>query len=181
MTRPRGGALAALLVALGLAVTAFAVPWGFQEKGKKAPPIHDISTDTQDPPAFVAALALREAAHAANPAAYGGDSTAEQQHKAYPDIRPLDLDASPGQSFTRAVAAAKGMGWQVVAEDSTAGRIEATATTSWFGFKDDVVVRIRPSGDRARIDVRSVSRVGKGDMGKNAARVRAYLARLQSM
>lgn len=180
MTRPRGGALVGLVVALALAVTAFAVPWRFQQRGKQVPPIHDISTDTQDPPAFVAALALREAGHAQNPAAYGGDSTAQQQLRAYPDIKPLDLDASPGQAFTRALAAAKGMGWQVVAEDPTAGRIEATATTPWFGFTDDVVVRIRPNGDRARVDVRSVSRVGKSDMGTNAARVRAYLARVRS-
>ena len=70
------------------------------------------------------------------------------------------------------------MGWKIVAADSTAGRIEATATTPWFGFKDDVVVRVRPEGSGSRIDVRSVSRVGQSDVGTNARRIRAYLADL---
>jgi uncharacterized protein (DUF1499 family) len=72
------------------------------------------------------------------------------------------------------------MGWEIVAADSAAGRIEATATSAWFGFKDDVVVRITPEGDGSRVDVRSVSRVGKGDVGANAARIRDYLERLKT-
>jgi uncharacterized protein (DUF1499 family) len=71
------------------------------------------------------------------------------------------------------------MGWDIVAADAPAGRIEATATTRWFGFKDDVVVRIEPAGEGSRIDVRSVSRVGGSDVGTNAKRIRAYLRRLQ--
>jgi len=66
----------------------------------------------------------------------------------------------------------------VVASDAAAGRIEATATTRWFGFKDDVIVRIRPEAAGSRVDVRSVSRVGRGDLGANAARVREFLAKL---
>ena len=176
ITRPRGAMIATLLVTFALAAVAFAVPWQFQRKAKAAPPIHDISTDTQDPPAFVAVLPLRT--NALNPATYGGDSVAAQQHQAYPDIKPLELSVPPTAAFDRALAAAKGMGWSIVAADSTAGRIEATATTLWFGFKDDVVVRIQPAGSGSRLDVRSVSRVGKGDAGTNAARVRAYLARV---
>jgi uncharacterized protein (DUF1499 family) len=72
------------------------------------------------------------------------------------------------------------MGWELVASDSAAGRIEATATTPWFGFKDDVVVRVRPDGSGSRIDVRSVSRVGKSDVGANAKRIRTYLADIAS-
>ncbi len=67
------------------------------------------------------------------------------------------------------------MGWEIVAADSTAGRIEATATTAWFGFKDDVVIRVRPANGGSRVDVRSLSRVGVGDVGTNAKRIRAYL------
>lgn len=176
--RPRGGSLAQLGLALALGCTAFAVPWMFLQRAKQIPPIHDITTDTREPPQFVAVLPLRR--NAMNPATYGGDSVAALQHRAYPDIRPLTLDVPPGQAFDRALAAANAMGWTVEAADSTSGRIEATATTPWFGFKDDVVVRIGAEGAGSRVDVRSVSRVGVGDFGTNAARVRSYLARLAS-
>ena len=178
VTRPRRAGLGVLLVALVLGAAAFLVPWGFRQKARGKPPIHDITTDTQNPPAFVAVLPLRQ--DAPNPATYGGDSVAEQQHRAYPDIRPLELHIPPAQAFDRALAAAREMGWSINAADRAAGRIEATATTTWFGFKDDIVVRIRPEGAGSRIDVRSVSRVGRGDLGTNAARVRAYLGRLAS-
>ena len=176
LTRPRGGALLALLAAFAAGATAVAVPWTLMQRARGAPPIHDITTDPADPPAFVAVLPLR--ADAPNPATYGGPEVAAQQARAYPDIRPLRLAIPPGAAFDRALAAARAMGWDIVAADTAAGRIEATSTTRWFGFKDDVVVRVRPDGAGSRVDVRSVSRVGKGDVGTNARRVRAYLARL---
>jgi uncharacterized protein (DUF1499 family) len=175
-TRPRGGGLVALLVALVVAGTAFVLPWRWAQQAKRVPPIHDITTDTENPPEFVAVLPLR--AGAANPATYGGDSVAALQRQGYPDIRPLHLDAPPAAAFARALATAKAMDWQIVSADSAAGRLEATATTRWFGFKDDVVVRVRPDTTGSRVDVRSVSRVGKSDVGTNAARVRTFLARL---
>jgi uncharacterized protein (DUF1499 family) len=177
-TRPRGAGLGLLLVAFAFGAAAFLVPWGFLQKAKGTPPIHDITTDTQNPPTFVAILPLRK--DALNSATYGGESVAEQQRRAYPDIRPLELPLPPAKAFDRALAAARAMGWTIDAADSTAGRIEATATTAWFGFKDDIVVGIRPDSVGSRVDVRSVSRVGKGDIGTNAARVRGYLARLAS-
>lgn len=94
-------------------------------------------------------------------------------------IQPVVLNAPAREAFTRARAAAEAMGWQIVSADAAAGRIEAVATTFWFGFKDDVVVRITPQGAASRIDVRSKSRVGRGDAGTNARRIRAYLKRLQ--
>jgi uncharacterized protein (DUF1499 family) len=167
---------------LGLAVVlgalAAGVPWYWRRLASRVPPIHDISTDTADPPVFVAVLPLR--ADAPNPAAYGGPELAAEQAKGYPDIHPLVLPATPpGAAFARARAAARAAGWTIVAADSAAGRVEATATTGWFGFKDDVVVRIRPEGQGSRVDVRSVSRVGKSDVGTNARRIRAYLDRLR--
>lgn len=93
-------------------------------------------------------------------------------------IAPLVLQASPAQAFDRARAAARDMGWQIVSADPAAGRIEAVATTFWFGFKDDVTVRVTPQDGQARIDVRSRSRVGRGDAGANAARIRRYLEKL---
>src|SRR5207302_9610810 len=104
-------------------------------------------------------------AGAPNTAAYGGRDLAEQQRKGYPDLEPLVLGVPPSAAFTRARDAAEGMGWLIVAAEPAAGRLEATDSTLWFGFKDDIVVRIVPQGSGSRIDVRSVSRVGRSDLG----------------
>jgi uncharacterized protein (DUF1499 family) len=165
-----------LVAAFGLGLVAAAVPWYWQRRARAVPPIHDISTDTAEPPAFVAVLPLR--ADAPNPAEYEGPELAAAQERAYPDVRPLVLAMPPDAAFERAHEAARHAGWEIVAADSAAGRIEATATTGWFGFKDDVVVRIRPAEGGSLVDVRSVSRVGKSDVGTNARRIRAYLDRL---
>jgi uncharacterized protein (DUF1499 family) len=172
----RGLTLAVLSFLLGTAFVA--IPIARIRVGGPKPPIHDISTDTQDPPQFVAVLPLR--AGAPNTAVYGGEKIAAQQHHAYPDIQPYEVNLPPAQAFERALAAARKMGWDIVAVDPADGRIEATDTTFWFRFKDDVVVRIRPSGAGSRIDVRSVSRVGVGDVGTNARRIRAYLHLLKA-
>src|SRR5207245_2074399 len=113
-------------------------------------------------------------------AAYGGPAVAAQQHRAYPDLRPVTLPEPPPRAFERALAVARAQGWEIVESSPAEGRIEATDTTRWFGFKDDVVVRVRPEGAGSRVDVRSLSRVGRSDVGKNAARLRAYLRALGS-
>jgi uncharacterized protein (DUF1499 family) len=164
--------LAALLIGGGVAF----VPWHWLRQARRVPPIHDISTDLEHPPEFVAVLPLR--AGAPNPAVYGGPEVAAAQREGYPDLHSLVVQLAPGAAFARALASARAMGWAVVAADSTAGRIEATATTPWFGFRDDVVVRVEPDPAGSRVDVRSVSRVGRSDVGTNARRIRAYLARL---
>jgi uncharacterized protein (DUF1499 family) len=162
-------ALAGMLA--GLCV--FWLPWQKMRTARRVPPIHDISTDTDNPPLFAAILPLR--ATAANPAAYGGAEVAAQQHAAYQDIQPLHLALPPDQAFQRALAAARGKLWTIVATDSAAGRIEAFDRTFWYGFIDDVVVRVSAEPAGSRIDVRSVSRVGKSDVGTNAGRIRAFL------
>jgi len=164
------------LLALCVALAAIAPPLILLGEARKVPPIHDISTDTVDPPAFEALAAER--AKWPNGAAYGGAVVAAQQTRAYPDVKPLVVKADPRETMQRAIDAARAMGWEVVASDAASGRIEATARTFWFGFRDDVVVRIRPEGAGSRVDVRSVSRVGKSDIGTNAKRVREFLARL---
>lgn len=164
------------LIALCLALFAVAPPLIFRAKAKQVPPIHDITTDTQDPPQFVALRSERE--KSPNGAAYGGPEIAAKQVAAYPEIKPLVVATPPVDELQRAIDAARAMGWEVVASDAAAGRIEATARTGWFGFKDDIVVRIRPEGAGSRVDVRSVSRVGRSDVGANAARVKEYLGRL---
>jgi uncharacterized protein (DUF1499 family) len=169
---PRGGLPAAVLgLVAGVAVAA--VPFGHLRMARSVPPIHDITTDTRDPPQFVAILPLR--AGAPNPAAYGGEAIARQQGKAYPDIRTAQLAVDPETAFTRAHEAARALGWEIVAAVPAEGRIEATDETFWFGFRDDVVVRIRRANGDSRVDVRSVSRVGRSDVGANARRIRRFL------
>lgn len=171
-----GMALAIIAIAGGLAVAA--IPMSWRMKANKVPAIHDITTDTVNPPPFVAILPLRQ--EAPNPAAYGGTAVADQQKQAYADIRTEVLDLPLGRAFERALAVAKADGWHIVAADPAAGRIEATDTTFWFGFTDDIVIRLVAAGERTLLDIRSVSRVGRSDAGKNADRIRSYLKRLRS-
>ncbi len=161
-----------------------------------APPIHDISTDIEHAPAFQALLPLRQGAP--NKADYDGPdmvvyqgkrmSTALAQKKAYPDIKPyaglFDMHDRPNSTpmqvlFWRGFETAKQMGWNVVAFDPAQGRVEAMDTSFWFGLTDDIVIRVRPAGRLgARLDIRSKSRVGVSDRGKNAARIRDYFKAL---
>jgi uncharacterized protein (DUF1499 family) len=174
----RSGAVGGLVLSVAVGLAVAYLPWRLNQQAQRAPPIHDISTDLTDPPEFVAVLPHR--ADAQNPATYGGPEVAAAQRKGYPDIQPLELAVTPDIAYARALAAAHEMGWEPVAADAAAGRIEATATTLWFGFKDDAVVRIRPAAMGSRVDVRSVSRVGGSDVGTNAKRIRAYLAKVAS-
>ena len=172
--RPRRRALPAVGLAVLLAGVAIVVPWTLVRTARAVPPIHDITTDFAEPPAFVAVLPLR--AGSPNSAEYAGDSVAAQQRAGYPDLGPLRVAAPPAVAFRRAADAARAMGWEMVAADSAAGRVEATATTRWFGFKDDVGVRVRPDGGGSRLEVRSVSRVGGGGGGADGGRHPAYPA-----
>jgi uncharacterized protein (DUF1499 family) len=160
-----------------LAIFVAGIPWQMKQRAQQVPPIHDITTDTENPPAFVAILPLR--ANAPNSVEYRGTEIAAQQRKAYPDLQPLTVNAPPAVAFQRALRVARGEGWDIVESQLDQGRIEATDTTQWFGFKDDIVVRVTPLDSASRIDVRSVSRVGKSDVGTNAARIRNYLSKIQ--
>jgi uncharacterized protein (DUF1499 family) len=170
----RGILLGTISLLVGLALVG--LPGRFR-MGPPKPPIHDITTDTREPPEYVAVLPLR--VNAPNTSVYGGEKIASQQRAAYPDLQPLMLNVAPPQAFDRALAAVREMGWELVAADAAAGLIEATDTTFWFGFKDDVVIRVRPADGGSRVDVRSLSRVGGGDAGTNAKRIRAYLDALR--
>ncbi|MBI3621012.1 MAG: DUF1499 domain-containing protein [Nitrospirae bacterium] len=169
-----GSVAAACGLALGLAVAW--VPWSWQQTAKRVPAIHDITTDTGNPPQFVAILPLRK--DAANPVEYGGPDVAKLQQFAYPDIVPASLLMTPEEAFDRALKVVGELGWRMVAADRAALRIEAVDTTRWFGFKDDIVIRITPEEKSARVDIRSVSRVGKSDVGANAKRIRKFLEKL---
>lgn len=174
--RVRASHVPMLVAALVLGCGVAYFPWHWAQAARAVPAINDITTDTENPPAFVAVIPLR--AGAPVPVAYPGSETAAKQRDAYPDIRPLELALPLSSAFARALDAARSAGWEIDAADAASGRIEATATTPWFGFRDDVVIRVTPATAGSRIDVRSVSRVGKSDLGTNASRVRAYLSRL---
>lgn len=164
------------VLALVLAIGAAYMPLNMRMTAAKLPLIHDITTDTANPPVFVAIAPLR--ADAPNGVDYKTDP-AEQQ-KGYPDIAPLIVpDVTPADLFQRAEATARAMNWEIVSAEAAEGRIEATDTTAWWGFKDDIVIRIVPEGTGSRLDIRSMSRLGKSDIGKNAERVRAFLAKLK--
>lgn len=135
------------------------------------PPIHDISTDTLDPPVFTAAEKIRGAG--SNPLTIKPESIA-QQKQAYPELLSLRSPESVEESFNRALATANAMGWEVYHSDADSGTIEAVDTTAIMNFKDDVVIRVRAGTNESVIDVRSVSRVGVGDIGANAKRIRAF-------
>ena len=161
----------ALIPLLGLGSQAF--------KGRSLPQIHNISTDLVDPPAFNAVVALR--GENSNPLEYNVAELATVQKSAYPNVRTLNLNEDPQAVYTKAVALVKELGWQMVAADNAALLIEATETTSLWQFKDDVVIRIRPDqqGTGSVVDMRSVSRIGRSDLGANAARIEGFLAKLR--
>ena len=166
------------VVTLVLIASAAVVPGTHLRAAGRMPPIHDITTDPDDPPRFVAVLPLRQGA--ANSADYAGPALAAQQRAGYPDLEPARFAAAPDRVLERATDVARQLGWEIVAVAPAEGRLEATDRTRWFGFRDDVVVRVRPDGAGSRVDVRSVSRVGRSDLGTNARRIRTYLVALSA-
>jgi hypothetical protein len=183
-----GGRQAATALLIGFALIAYPLYLGV--KARNLPAIYDITTDPIDPPQFDAIARLRP--RDANPVTYAGLYTAEQQHNAYADIEPDDTNSSAQEAYDAAMKVITKRKWRVVdarppqapppvptprnvaiqASPARDGIIEAVARTPILGFRDDVVVRIRPTADGARIDVRSASRYGRHDLGSNAARVR---------
>jgi uncharacterized protein (DUF1499 family) len=178
-TRPgdrRRGFVAALL-AIVVGVAAAYTPLNWFLRAQQAPELNDITTDTNRPPPLVVTLQLRRGA--SNPATYPGANAAVLQRAAYPDITPVVLTDPPAEAFKKVDAAAMAMGWDVVARAPAEGRIEAVATSLWFGFRDDIVIRIQPDGAGSRVDIRSKSRDGESDLGVNARRIREFIAKLK--
>jgi uncharacterized protein (DUF1499 family) len=176
-TLRRGFLLSVFGVVIGIFV--FGIPWCYWRTAQRVPAIHDITTDTEHPPRFVSILPLRE--NAPNSSEYGGPEIAAKQRAAYPDLVPAVLPVPPDKAFEQALAATRKMGWVIVDANRADGRIEATDTTFWFGFKDDIVIRVTPADNGSRVDIRSVSRVGKSDVGMNAKRIRKYFKELRKM
>ena len=165
-----------------IAIAVFFVPYSQFSRG--APPIHEVTTDFENPPAFIDIVPLRVASKAANPPEFVPvikgfglevDVVAEQKEH-YPDIQPLRFNGTNYDAvFEKAMDGVNKMGWTLVSSSPTLGRIEAYDTTAWFGFVDDIVIRIEAQPMAYELDIRSKSRVGFGDVGANAKRVRDYL------
>jgi len=145
--------------------------------GGKYPEIHDITTDITDPPIFVQAAKIRE--DSANSLEISPD-TLQLQSTAYPGLKTMQSHLDFDQAYAQASTVAKKMGWKITASDPEAGTIEAIDTTSIMGFKDDIIIRLRPAESGTLIDLRSASRVGRSDLGANARRIREFMARYKS-
>jgi uncharacterized protein (DUF1499 family) len=137
------------------------------------PLIHDISTDTQDPPEFQEVVKLRLAGE--NSPEYEGASLAGRQQQAYPEIQPIITRLDRNDALTEATQVVKDLQWEFINIDYDKGIIEAYDTSRIFGFVDDIIIRVRSEGRGSRVDIRSVSRVGRGDLGKNAERVKQFI------
>ena len=165
----RGGA-----VGLGVGVVFIAVA----SRGVGKPRINDFTTDPADPPALVHAATLPP--NAARDMAYP-KAFADIQRACCADLRPAHVRAGPPEAFARAEAAARQMDLTITWRDPSAGLLEAMATSRLFGFHDDIAIRVRPETDgTSRIDVRSKSRDGEGDLGVNAARIRTFVAAVEA-
>jgi uncharacterized protein (DUF1499 family) len=165
---------------LGIIIGGMAVyvPWSWKQTLDAHPYIHDITTDLNDPPAFVVVASVRgEGDH---PVTYDGPEVAAQQREAYPELQPLMVSADAATVFAAAKKVVDSMGMELVDASERDLRIEATQTSFFYGFKDDIVVRIVATPDATRVDVRSKSRVGRSDIGQNAKRIKTYLAKLET-
>jgi uncharacterized protein (DUF1499 family) len=138
------------------------------------PAINDITTNLEDPPAF-----RYDPSGEDRDMAYPADFV-EQQRAGYPDLAPIALEMSPGAAHEKVIELFERNGWQVTYNDPVSLTLEATDTTKLFHFVDDIAVRVRPQGTGAVVDMRSKSRVGRGDLGANAKRIRKLRDELSS-
>lgn len=139
----------------------------------EGPFMNDITTDLDDPPVFSAVIPLRP--EGSNTIEYGGPAMAANQRRVHPEVQPILSTLAPDAAFARALEVAEDMGWDIVAQNPSTGIIEAVDTTPFFRFKDDIVVRVRPRDAGSRVDLRSHSRIGLTDLGKNAARIMEFV------
>jgi uncharacterized protein (DUF1499 family) len=172
------GGVRQAITALFIGVALIAYPLYLGGKAYRLPAIYDVTTDPIYPPQFDAIKRLRP--RDAHPVAYAGLYAAEQQRASYPEIAPEDTSASPQEAYDAALKVIKKRKWVIVDDRPPQGarregHIEAIARTLILGFPEDVAVRVRPTTDGARVDVRSASRYGLHDFGDNAERVSALV------
>lgn len=155
------------------------------KKAKDVPFIHNITTDVADAPRFYEVAKIRtdkDNPHHFDSAQKIGDTgtLGELQLKAYPKVRTLITDMPVAEALAKSEAIAKSLGWEIVSVDPDLGVVEATETTALWGFKDDVVVRVRSENGQTEVDLRSVSRFGGSDLGANAARIQTFLSKFEA-
>ena len=174
-----GGERVMALAGIVIGAAVFYVPWQFYHTVGQVPRIHDITTDTENPPAFSAAvMAARQAEHG-DVRPYSQD-VGRQQQAGYPDLAPLKTTVPPADAFKRALAVVQAMPRTTVDDsDPAKGTIEASQRSLFMGFTDDFVLRVTPDGQGSRIDMRSESRQGRSDLGVNAKRIRSTFAALK--
>ena len=160
---------------MGVTASVITLAWmGVQfATASSVPPIHNISTNLDDPPAFHAALEARQSCSNAHD--YDEEDAKAQAEGYGDDLKGIRSSEDVATNVARAVAVAEELGWDVISEDEELGLVEAVDTTFWFGFKDHVAIRVRAEGDGAVVDLRSVSCVGQSDLGANAARIKAFI------
>ena len=163
----RGAILGRMLVALPGAVLLISLLAGRGDY----PPIHDVTTDIKDPPVFT--MAMEQRPESANSLEIDPQAISAQQ-EAYPDVQTIRTSLDIEAAYDRALAVAGDLGWDIYHQDRNAGVIEAVETTEIMAFKDDIVIRLRSNAQGTKVDLRSVSRVGIGDIGANAKRIRAF-------
>lgn len=173
--RAKAVVLAVLAVLLTGTVAVTALYW--QQRAQSVPPIHDISTDLENPPEFSAIVRLR--ADAPNPPEYAGQETADAQRESYPEVKPVILQDNLQDVMDAAVMLITDREWKLVVINRNQGRIEATEKLAWFGFKDDVVIRFTETMEGTQVDMRSKSRIGRSDVGVNARRIEDFLEDLE--
>jgi len=154
-------------IGVGSGLAAVAILVLALRPGADLPAINDITTDLEDPPLFSATD---------RDMSYPAERFAPQQRAAYPDLEPIRVSSAPDRALVLASETAESLGWEIVSVDPAAGRLEAREVSPIFRFVDDVVVRVRPTAAGTVIDVRSKSRDGRGDLGVNAKRIRAFAA-----
>ncbi len=172
-----GAAFAGIAIALiGLALPLYYLSHVFM-----LPNLNDVETTPRQPMQFSQLAAQRPAD--ANRIVEPDLAAAELQEKAYPDIRPMELERSATETFDIVHEAVKRLGWTIVLNEPPAeqpGRIEATDRTMLMGYTDDVLIRVTGDDTHAFIDVRSVSRYGMHDLGANAERIRTLFAEVKA-
>lgn len=166
-----------------MAVAAFALagltaagPLLTAKSFREIPTYGNIATNLENSPEFVF-LAEERAATAENPALFTTAEAADLQRKYFPELGSIISNRSAAELAQATRQLFSNKGWELAPTDNGAERVEATATSFWFGFKDDVVVVLQSLPDGSTlIDARSASRVGKFDGGANVKRVQKILS-----
>lgn len=146
--------------------------------GQRPAPLNDVSTDTLNPPLYEAVAAIRPAK--SNTLVYPGEKAAAIQAQRFPSIAPIHTDLAPELAFGAALEIVEQSGWELIFADVEVGKIEAVVSSLVFNFKDDVVIRVTPNEAGSIVDIRSHSRIGRGDMNANGNRVIGFIENFQN-